>query len=102
MTDLKTRILEALPTARTDSHNYRTPGTAGAAEINAGATLIVSLLNTLPGSHTIDQAHQAIRELRREGRIRVWPDSAQWELTALDREYAVTIGGQPKHWIAAT
>jgi hypothetical protein len=101
MTDLKTRILTALPAARTDSHNYRTPGTAGHAEITTGAALIVSLLNVIGGNHTIAQAHQAIRELNREGRVRIWPESAQWELTNLDREYALQVGGQAKHWIAA-
>jgi hypothetical protein len=101
MTDLKTRILTALPAARQDSHNYRTPGTAGHAEITTGAALIVSLLNVLPGSHTITDAHQAIRELRREGRVRTWPESAQWELNCLDREFALQIGGQHQHWIAA-
>ena len=75
------------------------PAAAHNAPGRCGDTLIASLHTEIGTRFTRDEIEAALQALRAEGRVYLYQESRQSDLTAVDHLLAVRVGLQDRHWV---
>lgn len=100
--EVKAQLIDMIPAAAAHNRIIRPNPTSAAtvAMFDRGrAALVAALYVEIDERFSRRQVEEALRELSLEGRVYIYPESAQWDLTEYDRDLAIVIGCQPNHWI---